>query len=110
METWLLGNQRMFRKNSPDPEIREYSQAFNVSQNDPELLPSHPHRNWNRAQFAYHYLRAGIRDVCGENRPNYSKRNPGPVLDEGYYSQVLDRFHRKKHIVSFEQLLQAFAD
>ena len=108
LETWLLGNKYMFRKNSSDVELKEYMELFNIRHDDPALLPPYTRRGWNRSQFAYHFLRAGIRDVYTGRGLLYSKKHPGPTLKKDYFSQVRSRCFDERHILSFESFLNAF--
>lgn len=108
VETWLMGNRNMFRKNPGDKELVEYMKIFNVRNNDPALLPPHPEKALNRAQFAYEYLRAGIGDVHSNRGLLYSKKDPGIAAQEGYFHQVKSRCVEKQHIFSFKCFLDAF--
>lgn len=108
VETWLLGNRHMFRKKPNEKELIEYMRIFNVRNNDPALLPPHPTKALNRAQFAYEYLRAGIGEVHNHQGLLYSKKNPGVVAKEGYFTQVKSRCLDEKHISSFQCFLDAF--
>ena len=107
LETWFLGNRQTFRKKTRDPELIKYMALFDVRTNDPELLPNNTKQSWNRSQFAFHYLRAGIRDVYN-GRKSYTKRNPGPVATRNYFDQVKKRCLDEKHILSFHGFLDAF--
>lgn len=107
LETWLLGNKNTFRKNPQDNELLSYKALFDVRLNDPELLPDNEEKSWNRSQFAYHYLRVGLRDVYGSRVP-YTKKNPGIVARKGYFNQVRRRCLEEQHILSFQAFLNAF--
>jgi len=107
LETWLLGNRQTFRKKTSDPELIKYMALFDVRTNDPELLPNNTEQSWNRSQFAFHYLRAGIRDVY-TGKKSYTKRHPGKVATGNYFDQVKKRCLDEKHILSFHGFLDAF--
>ena len=107
-ETWLLGNKQTFRKRIDDNELQNFRTLFDVRNNDPELLPANAQRDWNRSQFAFQYLRAGLRDVHPANRISYTKKNPGIVATEGYFNQVKKRFIEEQHIRSLKGFLDAF--
>ncbi len=109
LETWLLGNKKNFRRKTKDEEINNYRTIYDVRNNDPELLPGNEEKSWNRSQFAYNYLRAGLRDVHAANRVSYTKANPGIVLQRGYFYQVSKRCLDEQHILSFQEFLNAFA-
>ncbi|MCJ7553877.1 MAG: DUF4276 family protein [Ignavibacteriaceae bacterium] len=107
-ETWLLGNKQIFRRKTNDDELQKFRALFDVRNNDPELLPANDERTWNRSQFALQYLRAGLRDVHPASRVSYTKRNPGVIATEGYFSQVKKRHLDDQHILSFKGILEAF--
>ncbi len=107
-ETWLLGNKNMFRKKPKDRELLNYKALLDVRSNDPELLPPNEEKSWNRSQFAYHYLRAGLRDVHPGHRMSYTKKNPGIAARDGYFNQVKKRCLDEQHILSFQGFLDAF--
>ncbi len=107
LETWLLGNKATFRKKTRDPELIKYMALFDVRTNDPALLPNDTKQSWNRSQFAFQYLRAGIRDIY-DGRKSYTKRNPGPAATVNYFDLVKKRCLDEKHILSFHGFLDAF--
>lgn len=59
IETWFLGNRKVFKRNPQDPELRRYIQHFDVYEDDPEsmLRPPDDIRFGSHAQFHYEYLR-----------------------------------------------------
>ena len=57
LEAWLLGNKRVGPRNPKSQELRTFKEYHDVLTNDPELLPSYPIENLNRAQFAFLYLK-----------------------------------------------------
>jgi hypothetical protein len=107
LETWLLGNINLFRKKPKDQELQEYYTKFNIRDDDPKNLPSHKQRSMNRATFAYYYLRAGIRDMYGNDK-YYSKHNAGMAQEVTFFNRVRDRCIKKQHIQSFNDFLNAF--
>lgn len=107
LETWLLGNKTLFRKRPQDSELLSFMKLFDLRTNDPALLPGNKDNSWNRAQFAYRYLRASIRDIYGD-RASYSKSNPGLAIGEGYFYQVKSTCLNNHHVESFQDFLTAF--
>jgi hypothetical protein len=116
LETWLLGNIQLFRKKPQEEDLKRYVAFFNIRVNDPELLTAYVNNSWNRAQFSYEYLRAGIRDKYGNwrdewgNRAFYNKHNPGLAGTEAFFYQVKKRYIEKKHIKSFSTFITAFSN
>jgi len=108
IETWLLGNKAIIRRNPTDLELLKYINLYNVRTNDPELLPNLLDDCRTRSQFAYKYIRAGIRDKLN-GRYMYSKRNPGIACSEGYFSHIKNRYEITGHIMSFSDFIAAFS-
>lgn len=111
LETWLLGISRVFRKKPRDADLIRYREIFDVRTENPELLPGETLNSWNRATFAYHYFRAGIRDTFGDGfktRKSYTKHNPGFTVERDQFKQVLGRCNKRNHIQSFNTFLDAF--
>lgn len=95
IETWLLGNRRMLRRNPHDTELREYIDFYNVSEDDPELLLRRSGFT-TCAQFHHVYLRAMFR----ERGLTYTKRDPGEARGEPYLRELEDR-SASGHLASF---------
>ena len=105
LETWALGNSHIHRKSPHDVTLREYRSFFNLRCLDPEDLRSISDQ-YNRAQFAYLYLKAAIRDTYVSR--SYSKKKPEVLCCEDYFSNIRKRFETTGHIKSFKAFLDAF--
>ncbi len=103
-ETWALGNRRIIGTNIHNPLLREFINFYNVTSNDPELLP--PYSGLNRAQFAFNYLNLALRNQY--SRLIYSKRKPHPVCNLPYFQNVKRRLDETGHIPSFRAFIDAF--
>lgn len=105
METWLLGNRKLVRRNPQDSKLRAYLEHYDVVAEDPERIPAHP-AHGTRAQLCFHYLRAVFR----ERKLRYSKWDPGPVLTQPYLDALKDRAsplpQGPGHLASFAHLLE----
>jgi hypothetical protein len=106
IETWLLGNMRIFRRNPLNPKLRELKAHFDVQVLDPEDLGPMPRESINRAQTAYKYLRMALRDRY--RNITYSKGNPKDVMTPTYFSEVRRRLLGTGHIQSFSAFIDAF--
>ncbi|MCP4603321.1 MAG: hypothetical protein GY847_22860 [Proteobacteria bacterium] len=108
IETWGLGNRKLGPRNPKSEELREYKQHYDVLKNDPESLTPIPHASTlNRAQFAYRYLRAMIRDK--NKKLKYTKNNPQALLHPSYFKNVRSRWEDTGHIASFSAFITAFS-
>lgn len=105
-ETWALGNTYMISHQTQDRKLIEYKRFYNVKIYDPESLPAYPKEELNRSQFAYKYLRRALSNKYRTR--SYSKRDPGPLLNEKYFNRVNERLENTRHIQSFSYFLNAF--
>jgi hypothetical protein len=84
IETWFLGNRKMYAPNPNDEKLIAYSRYYNVKKDDPELmgnyLPEHTHQD-----FHLQYLRAMLR----EKRKTYNKSNISATIGQNSYIQQL---------------------
>ena len=106
LETWALGNRRIYSRGTKDPSLRNYKNIFDPRTEDPELLPERPQEDWNRSQFAYQYLRYLLREKF--RNLSYSKRNPKVLLHHKYVHELKTRLEETGHISSFSTFLNAF--
>ena len=102
IETWFLGNRRIYSRNPQHPALASYTRYYNVSANDPELMSKY--RDFNtHAQFHSAYLKA----LFTERNISYSKNRPGHVLDQRYFDQLLARIRAKpQHLSTFRNFIE----
>ncbi len=101
METWFLGNRRIYSREPQNRDLVKYTQFYNVSAQDPEMMGIYQDFN-KHAQFHEAYLKA----LFAAKKISYSKRNPGHVLDQPYLDQLLSRISNKpEHLESFQYFI-----
>ena len=105
-ETWALGNRKIVPHKPKTEIVKEYKEYFDVSNNNPELLPGYSPENLNRAQFSEKYLRKLLND---KGHLSYNKSNPYYVKHPNFYKEVKKRHIETKHIMSFKFFLEAFS-
>lgn len=105
IETWLLANSKIGPRNPKGSLLKEFKTYFDVLSNDPELLPEHPKYEYNRAQFAYIYLKNMLKDK-GKN-VTYIKGNPKYVTNVKYFNEIQKRHEHFSHIASFQDFVTA---
>jgi hypothetical protein len=71
IETWFLGNRKVYTRNPQNHPFVEYTQFYNVCENDPELLGKYQGFN-TVSQFHIKYLK----EMFKEKNISYSKTNP----------------------------------
>ena len=85
IETWFLGNQKVFKRNPSGEKFREYSHFYNVEFDDPELMPA-----YNSFTRKAHFHEAYLREMLKEHNISYRKSKPNSVTEE-YYLQELQK-------------------
>ena len=105
LETWALGNRRVVRALPQEANLKLFKGVYDVRVRDPGELPAY--KEWNRAQFAYRFLRAAFRDRWGSL--TYSKSNPSQLRNKSYLEQLDYRLSATGHIESFEAFKTAFS-
>ncbi|MEG4502247.1 hypothetical protein QUA81_00690 [Microcoleus sp. F6_B4] len=86
LESWLLGNRKIYSKNPQDKPLLDYTRYYDVSVNCPEEMGKYPDFN-THAQYHGAYLRA----LFEAKNITYSKKRPGDVLKPFYLEQLLAR-------------------
>lgn len=98
MESWFLGNRRIFKSNPQDQELRRYVSHYNVRDNDPELMENIDNDEFStNAQFHHSYLKK----IFSEQHIKYSKAKPAEVCKEHYLQRIIERYNATQHIESF---------
>lgn len=101
MESWFLGNRRIFKNNPQSQLLLDCIRYYDVSVNDPELMGSND-PELNRAQYHYHYLQEMFR----ERHMKYSKSNTKEVEKLDYLQQLIDRYNDTGHLATFGRWYQ----
>jgi hypothetical protein len=98
-ESWFLGNRKVYPRNPEDESLRQYCKFYNVSVNDPEMMPNFA--GFNRiAQFHEDYLKRMLK----EKGIHYTKRNPREVGESHYIEEL------KKRVTDAPQQLKTLQD
>ena len=98
MESWFLGNRKVFKDNPQNGSLSEFINFYNVKENDPELMPNIDEDTFaTKAQFHYRYLKY----MFQERNMRYSKNRPDEVCRPSYFSQLIERYTETSHISSF---------
>jgi hypothetical protein len=97
LETWFLGNRKIYSRNPQNQPLLNYSRYYDVSVDDPELMGKYNDFN-THAQFHGAYLKA----LFEEKNITYNKRNPGDVLKPYYLKELMVR------VVEQRQQLKTF--
>ncbi|MDX9704044.1 MAG: hypothetical protein RBU23_13515 [Candidatus Auribacterota bacterium] len=96
IETWFLGNSKIYKRNPSSESLQEYVAFYNVGINDPELMGKFDGFE-THADFHETYLS----EMLAERNILYTKKNPRGVTDLSYLQQLIKRTTTKQHIKSF---------
>jgi RloB-like protein len=101
IETWLLGNRKIFDSRQPSiPPLSEYVAYYDVSQDDPELMGNFNMNNY--ADFHHEYLK----EIFRSKNITYSKKFPNDAKDKHYLEQLRKRIQdRPTDLKSFRFFL-----
>lgn len=99
IETWFLGNKRVYSRQPLSQELRRYTSFYNVQENDPELMGSIDETTC--AQFHEVYLSEMLR----EKNIRYTKKNPNGVIEKYYLIEIIKRQTETNHLLSFKDFL-----
>jgi hypothetical protein len=104
METWFLGNGKIYTRQSQSPKLLNYTRYYNISTDCPELMGGNDFNT--HAQFHEDYLKA----LFQEKNMSYSKTKPGDVQKEYYLNELQNRVQQQiTHLPSFQNFI-AFCD
>jgi hypothetical protein len=101
METWLLGNRKIFDSRQPlETRLSEYVNYYDVSQADPELMGDY--QTGNHANFHGEYLK----EIFRAKGIAYSKKAPQDTQERYYFEQLQKRVEEEPtHLATFQSFL-----
>ncbi|MDQ2099323.1 MAG: hypothetical protein QQW96_16965 [Tychonema bourrellyi B0820] len=101
LESWLLGNRKIYSRNPQDKPLLDYTKYYDVSVNCPENMGKYQEFN-THAQFHGAYLRS----LFEAKNITYSKKRPGDVLKPFYLEQLLARIQvQPEQLTTFRQFI-----
>jgi len=100
IESWFLGNRKVYSKKPQSEELRKYNKFYNVQEKNPELMTAMKGFNTS-AQFHEAYLT----EMLLEKNIRYSKKNPNGVVEVHYFNELISRHNDTKHLLSFKDFL-----
>jgi len=100
IESWFLGNRKIFKQNPQSSKLTQYVQFYNVKDNDPEEMDIYPNFN-THSQFHADYCTEFLR----ERNIRYSKNRPNGVVDKDYLESLILRKEETCHLKSFSTFI-----
>ena len=101
IETWFLGNPKIFKKNPDNDFLKECVAFYNVKQNNPELMGKMLDYEGTASIFHEHYLR----ELLAEKSIRYSKKNPQGVIEKYFLDALIKRNKDTNHLQSFKHFV-----
>lgn len=96
MESWFLGNSRIFRRNASRQQFIDCMANYDVSIDNPELMASYDTEK-NKAEYHLYYLR----QMFLERNMHYKKTETEEVQKPEYLAELVKRYHETGHIRTF---------
>jgi hypothetical protein len=107
IESWLLGNPRIYKRNPTKSTIlKELIAFYNVATHDPELMLKE--EDFEGSIGDYHFLY--LREYLLERNISYSKEYPREVTEEYYLNELIKRNTSTSHLASFKYFLDFCKD
>lgn len=97
IESWLLGNSKIYKKNPTTSSIRKLISYYDVSKNDPELMEKMDKFEGSIGDFHFHFLK----EYLAERNIIYTKEHPRQVTEKYYLRELIKRTHKTLHLRSF---------
>jgi len=99
IETWFLGNRKVYSRNPTNLEFIEFTKFYDVSENDPELMRKPSDFNGELVDYHYKYLKRMLR----EKNISYSKTKPNEVGKPYYIEELKKRIQETpNHLASLK--------
>jgi hypothetical protein len=101
IETWFLGNRKIYSRQPQEPKLLNYTRYYNVSTDCPELMGQY---NYDvHAHFHVDYLK----ELLVAKNIQYSKTMPRDVQEEYYLQELQTRVSRQStHLPTFQYFLE----
>lgn len=104
IETWFLGNRKVYTRNpQKNPRFIEYARFYNVSRNDPELMVKTESFDGSISKFHFAYLKAMFNE---RGNMTYSKSDSEEVRKSTYLEELKNRIKDEpSHLNTFVNFL-----
>ena len=101
METWFLGNNKIYSRQPQSQRLLEYTRYYDVSRECPELMGKYSHEF--HAEFHEKYLK----ELFFARSTTYSKTMPGAVQEEYYLKELQSRCQKQaNHLPTFQNFIE----
>lgn len=98
IETWCLGNKKVFPRHNLSLDFRRFTEFYNVSIDDPELMSQPNDFIGSVGDYHYSYLSTMLR----EKNMTYTKSKHVPVTELSYLQQLKKRTQTTSHLATLK--------
>ncbi len=106
LETWFLGNAKIFKNNPENENLKKHIDFYNVQKNDPELMGKPADFEGSPSIFHAAYLQ----EIFAERKMSYSKKNLHEVIEPYFLQELIKRNQKTGHIESFKYFIDFCAE
>lgn len=105
IETWFLGNRKIYSPQPKNSELIKCTKFYNVKTDNPELMTKLKQFG-TCSQFHEIYLS----EILLEKNIRYTKKNPNAVVERYYLNELIQRHTDTGHLGSFKYFIDFCAN
>jgi hypothetical protein len=101
METWFLGNSKIYSRQPQSQRLIEYTRYYDVSRECPELMGKY------ESEVHAHFHGAYLKELFVAKNMQYSKTKPRDVQEKYYLEELESRSQRQtNHLPTFQNFIE----
>jgi Domain of unknown function (DUF4276) len=101
IETWFLGNSKIYSRQPQSQRLLEYNRYYDVSKECPELMGKY------ESDVHAHFHEAYLKELFAAKNMQYSKTKPRDVQEEYYLQELQIRSQRQaNHLPTFQNFIE----
>jgi hypothetical protein len=101
IETWLLGNKKVFKINPTSKILLKCINHYNVSDDNPENMNKEEEYIGSDSDYHFTYLR----EMLSERNVSYTKERPRGVTEKHYLEELISRIEATDDLKSFKYFI-----
>jgi hypothetical protein len=101
METWFLGNSKIYSRQPQSPRLLDYTRYYDVSKECPELMGKY------ESEVHAHFHEVYLKELFAAKNMQYSKTKPRDVQEKYYLEALQSRSQRQvNHLPTFQNFIE----
>jgi hypothetical protein len=101
IETWFLGNSKIYSRQPQSQRLLDYNRYYDVSKECPELMGKY------ESDVHAHFHEAYLKELFAARNMQYSKTKPRDVQEEYYLQELQSRSQRQaNHLPTFQNFIE----